>query len=94
MSGFQLQRGCIITAPKCVVLQRGKVPIVVGGTGFYLRWFIHGKPQTPASTPEGAATVSRFLEQVGLICKTLHASCATETVDLQQMEQCIAVAHR
>ena len=72
-------------APTCVMLQRGKVPIVVGGTGFYLRWFIHGKPRTPASTPEGAATVSRFLQQVSLICKTLHASCAKRAVDLQQI---------
>lgn len=45
-------------------MQRGKVPIVVGGTGFYLRWFVHGKPRTPASTAESAKQVQAFLEQV------------------------------
>lgn len=32
------------------ILSRGKTPIVVGGTGFYLRWFILGKPSTPPAT--------------------------------------------
>lgn len=31
--------------------QRGKTPIVVGGTGLYLRCSILGRPNTPASTP-------------------------------------------
>lgn len=26
---------------------RGKIPIVVGGTMMYVRWFIHGRPATP-----------------------------------------------
>jgi tRNA dimethylallyltransferase len=47
--------------------QRGKVPIVAGGTGFYLRWFIYGKPRTPESTPEGAAAAQRTLDEVGRI---------------------------
>ncbi|EIE19274.1 isopentenyl transferase, partial [Coccomyxa subellipsoidea C-169] len=46
------------------ILQRGKVPIVAGGTGFYLRWFIHGKPQTPVSTAQTAKEVEALLEQV------------------------------
>lgn len=29
------------------IIRRGKVPVVVGGTGFYLHWYIHGKPHTP-----------------------------------------------
>ena len=45
-----------------MTLQRGKVPILVGGTGFYLRWYVHGRPQTPASTEashqEGQAAAS------------------------------------
>lgn len=29
------------------IIQRGNVPIVVGGTGLYLRWYIYGKPDVP-----------------------------------------------
>jgi tRNA A37 N6-isopentenylltransferase MiaA len=46
-----------------IVLQRGKVPIVVGGTGFYLRWYVHGRPQTPASTQVSVARVQRLLKE-------------------------------
>ncbi|KAG8386393.1 hypothetical protein BUALT_Bualt03G0144200 [Buddleja alternifolia] len=34
------------------VLSRGRVPIVTGGTGLYLRWFIYGKPDVPKASPE------------------------------------------
>ncbi len=44
--------------------QRGRVPIVVGGTGFYLRWYVHGKPSTPRSTKESAALAEQALERV------------------------------
>ena len=40
------------------VVQRGKTPIVVGGTGFYLRWFILGKPTTPAASPASEAAIA------------------------------------
>ena len=40
------------------------MPIVVGGTGFYLRWYVHGRPQTPASSPESAQRVQELLTQV------------------------------
>lgn len=46
--------------------QRGKVPIVVGGTGFYLRWFTHGKAQGPKTTPQAIAHVQQALKQVGV----------------------------
>ncbi|KAL3684672.1 hypothetical protein R1sor_002694 [Riccia sorocarpa] len=39
------------------VVARGRVPIVVGGTGLYLRWFLNGKPDTPKATAEQAAAV-------------------------------------
>lgn len=45
-------------------LQRGKTPIVVGGTGLYLRWFVHGKPNTPVATPASEAAAAARLEQV------------------------------
>ncbi|KAL2523527.1 tRNA dimethylallyltransferase 9 [Abeliophyllum distichum] len=34
------------------VLNRGRVPIVAGGTGLYLRWFIYGKPDVPKASRE------------------------------------------
>ncbi len=34
------------------ILSQGKVPIVVGGTGFYLHALIYGPPQGPQSVPE------------------------------------------
>lgn len=34
------------------ILKRGRVPIVTGGTGLYLRWFIYGKPDVPQASPE------------------------------------------
>ncbi|PKU61649.1 tRNA dimethylallyltransferase 9 [Dendrobium catenatum] len=32
------------------VLSKGKVPLVTGGTGLYLRWFIYGKPEVPKAS--------------------------------------------
>ncbi|EFN51365.1 hypothetical protein CHLNCDRAFT_55198 [Chlorella variabilis] len=46
------------------ILQRGKTPIVAGGTGFYLRWFILGKPSTPPASPASEAAATQRLEQV------------------------------
>ncbi|KAK4373949.1 hypothetical protein RND71_004626 [Anisodus tanguticus] len=34
------------------ILDRGRVPIVAGGTGLYLRWFIYGKPDVPKASRE------------------------------------------
>ncbi|CAI7853485.1 unnamed protein product [Closterium sp. NIES-53] len=33
------------------VVQGGGVPVVVGGTGLYLAWLLHGRPATPPSCP-------------------------------------------
>lgn len=62
---------------------------MVGGTGFYLRWYVHGKPNTPRSTHESATLTEQTLERVrplpacGLHCQaavllsmfTLSGSC-------------------
>ena len=37
------------------VLARGRVPVVVGGTGLYLRWLVHGKPAAPPGDDRSAA---------------------------------------
>ncbi|KAM3216571.1 tRNA dimethylallyltransferase 9 isoform X1 [Capsicum annuum] len=39
------------------ILDRGRVPIVAGGTGLYLRWFIYGKPDVPKASRDIAAEV-------------------------------------
>ena len=57
-------------ARKCIaeIVQRGKTPIVVGGTGFYLRWLIYGIPGTPKSTElsieKAKTTVCDAMKQV------------------------------
>ncbi|KAH0710366.1 hypothetical protein KY284_011793 [Solanum tuberosum] len=43
------------------ILDRGRVPIVAGGTGLYLRWFIYGKPDVPKASREIAAEVDSEL---------------------------------
>ncbi|KAK8676915.1 hypothetical protein V6N13_142474 [Hibiscus sabdariffa] len=39
------------------ILHRDRVPIVTGGTGLYLRWYIYGKPDVPKASQEVAAKV-------------------------------------
>ncbi|KAH1063585.1 hypothetical protein J1N35_028572 [Gossypium stocksii] len=39
------------------ILRSGRVPIVTGGTGLYLRWYIYGKPDVPKASREVAAQV-------------------------------------
>ncbi|XP_062097009.1 tRNA dimethylallyltransferase 9 [Humulus lupulus] len=39
------------------ILDNGHVPIVTGGTGLYLRWFVYGKPDVPKASQEVAAEV-------------------------------------
>lgn len=44
------------------VLSRGKVPVVVGGTGLYLRWLVHGRPSTKPASEEGKAWARRAFD--------------------------------
>lgn len=41
-------------------------PVVVGGTGFYVRNFILGQPSTPQSNPQIRAQLSKRMEQEGV----------------------------
>nr|AAM63091.1 IPP transferase-like protein [Arabidopsis thaliana] len=43
------------------ILNRGRVPIVTGGTGLYLRWFMYGKPDVPKPSPEVIAEAHDML---------------------------------
>lgn len=45
------------------VLHNGHVPIVTGGTGLYLRWFIYGKPDVPKASSEVTSQVYAELER-------------------------------
>ncbi|KMT13197.1 hypothetical protein BVRB_4g086010 [Beta vulgaris subsp. vulgaris] len=44
------------------VLNKGHVPIITGGTGLYLRWFIYGKPDVPKASRDVASQVYAELE--------------------------------
>ncbi|WCJ32242.1 tRNA dimethylallyltransferase 9 [Euphorbia peplus] len=46
------------------VLDNGHVPIVVGGTGLYLRWFVYGKPDVPRASPEAASEANSELAEL------------------------------
>lgn len=43
----------------------GATPIVVGGTGFYVRAFIYGPPSGPPSVPEVRQKIEHELDQLG-----------------------------
>lgn len=47
------------------VLARSRVPIVVGGSGFYLHTFMYGPPTGPASVPELRAALEKDMERLG-----------------------------
>jgi tRNA dimethylallyltransferase len=48
------------------VLGRKKIPLIVGGTGFYLSALIKGQTTTPKANPELQATLERELAEHGL----------------------------
>jgi tRNA dimethylallyltransferase len=48
------------------ILERGCVPFVVGGTGFYIRALSQGLPSTPPSDPEAMARLEVELKAQGL----------------------------
>ncbi|MDR2078730.1 MAG: tRNA (adenosine(37)-N6)-dimethylallyltransferase MiaA [Treponema sp.] len=43
------------------IIRRGKLPVVSGGTGFYLRNFVLGLPETPSSDPHVRKTLESEL---------------------------------
>lgn len=47
------------------ILREGAMPIVVGGTGFYVRAFIYGPPSGPPSVPEIRQRIETELDQLG-----------------------------
>ncbi|GAB4815723.1 hypothetical protein N2152v2_002769 [Parachlorella kessleri] len=71
------------------VLQRGRTPIVVGGTGFYLRWFIFGRPATPAASPQSEANARERLEQAYAVARA--AAGGRELSEAEKWEAGVAV---
>lgn len=47
------------------ILARGRIPIVVGGTGFYIHALIYGPPQGPPSEPEMRERLEQELKDAG-----------------------------
>lgn len=47
------------------ILDRGAVPIVVGGTGFYMHSLIYGPPSGPPSEPELRAKIEIEIDKLG-----------------------------
>lgn len=44
------------------VLSRARVPVVVGGTMMYVRWFVRGRPSTPPPTPTARARAAATVD--------------------------------
>jgi tRNA dimethylallyltransferase len=47
------------------ILDRGNVPIVAGGSGFYLHALLYGPPSGPPSVPEVRKALEKEMEQLG-----------------------------
>lgn len=48
------------------IYERGRLPIIAGGTGFFLKNFIYGLPDAPASSEEIRQQLQKRLESEGL----------------------------
>ncbi|WP_229781871.1 tRNA (adenosine(37)-N6)-dimethylallyltransferase MiaA [Deinococcus daejeonensis] len=68
------------------VLARGRTPLVVGGTGFYLQGLMQGLPLTPPSDPQVRAEVEAELEVRGLDA-LLADIAATDPAEAARMER-------
>ena len=47
------------------IYERGNVPVVCGGTGFYIRCFLFGLPVTPESNPQIREQIKNRIEKEG-----------------------------
>ncbi|GAQ21548.1 tRNA dimethylallyltransferase [Deinococcus grandis] len=68
------------------VLARGRTPLVVGGTGFYLQGLMQGLPLTPPSDPHVRAQVEADLASRGLDA-LLADIAATDPAEAARMER-------
>ncbi len=56
------------------IAERKKVPVIAGGTGFYIKNFLLGLPPTPPSDPEVRQRIKNRLSKIG--AEQLHAELA------------------
>nr|WP_189068001.1 tRNA (adenosine(37)-N6)-dimethylallyltransferase MiaA [Deinococcus radiotolerans] len=68
------------------VLARGRAPLIVGGTGFYLQALMRGLPLTPPSDPSTRAQVEAELHERGLD-DLLAEIAATDPHEAARMER-------
>ncbi|PYE54905.1 tRNA (adenosine(37)-N6)-dimethylallyltransferase MiaA [Deinococcus yavapaiensis] len=68
------------------VLARGRVPLVVGGTGFYLSALLKGLPTTPHADPAIQAEIERELNDRGLDA-LLAEIAAVRPSELERLER-------
>jgi tRNA dimethylallyltransferase len=64
----QFHAGDFVTACDQLIPQireRGKVPVIAGGTAFYLRCYLFGLPGTPQTPPEIRAALRQHLKEAG-----------------------------
>ena len=47
------------------IYSRGKIPVVMGGTGFYIKSFLMGLPPTPISDPVLRESIKKRLSEEG-----------------------------
>jgi tRNA dimethylallyltransferase len=60
--------GWVVQAEKVIgeILSRKRIPLVVGGTGFYIRSLAQGLPTTPISNPNAVLQLEAELQEKGL----------------------------
>ena len=68
------------------ILERGRLPLVVGGTGFYLSALLGGLPLTPPSQPPLRAALEAELQSRGLDA-LLHEIERSSPAESQRMER-------
>jgi len=48
------------------IIKRGRIPVISGGTGFYIKTFLSGLPETPPKNPKVRQKVFKDLETKGI----------------------------
>ena len=56
------------------IFSRGKLPVILGGTGFYIKHFMYGMPVTPQADPLIRAQLQEKMQRVG--AAAMHAELA------------------